>query len=218
MGGPGSGPKKGQRSKNRYKSFRKAAGYEEEKEPYVAPIFPREVIDEIGVFDDPDREQTYPRHGDRSYTKTNVTAILDAILRGVHIRAATGALGINERTYYKWIDSRPDFKSLTDMAKAITASHMMEALNRLAMHDDNVLAMIAWLNNQGRDFDWGKGERVDVNVQITGSVDVQHLLSDPRLIELENEAEARRQQLEDGSIEAEFKELPAHTGQEDLLS
>jgi hypothetical protein len=38
----------------------------------------------------------------------------------------------------------------------------------------------------------------------------RHILSDPRLIALENEMEMRRQMIEDEAIEGEFRELPSH--------
>lgn len=212
MGGPGSGPKKGQR-RNKNKTMAESAGYVDE---YVPRVFPRDIIDDIGEFDDPDRDKMGSSGGDRKYTKELVTAILDAILNGVHVRTTTDALGIHERTYYRWIEQKEDFKTLTRMAKARDLAEAMKMLTRLGAQSQNpnVLAIIAKLNNSAREYDWGKQDgKIDMTVRIEGAVDVNHILRDPKLIELENELEARRQQIEDGIIEGDYKELPPHEEQ-----
>lgn len=205
MGGPGSGPKKGQR-KNKYKTMAEAAGYEPE---YVPPIFPREVIDAVGIFEEDDRDQTFPRTGNRKYTRELVTVILDAVRRGTTIRIICDAIGLNERTYFKWVESRPDFATLTKMANAQTLQEAESSLMRIGIQQDNVLALIAILNNKGRDYGWGRGERGDININLTTGINVQKILLSPEAIEHASALEAATQQEE--FIEGEIvPALPEH--------
>jgi len=67
---------------------------------------------------------------------------------------------------------------------------------------------IAWLEKRMPEV-WGR-EATRIEVELTGAVDVNHILSDPRLILEANRHEAMLQQLEDDAIDAEFRELPAH--------
>ena len=207
MGGPGSGPRKGQKKKSRYKSFEEAAGYEPE---FVPPTFDRDIIKAIGVFDDPDAEQTYPRSGNRKYNETMVGHLLDAVLRGIGIRIACDAVGLNERTYYHWIEQRPDFAALVTIAEGKYGSQVEEKLYLIGMRDDNVLALIAAANNKLRKYGWGKDTRTDINIRLEGAVDVTHILSDPQRILEANRHEAELQRLEDEAIDTDFRELPAH--------
>ncbi len=207
MGGPGSGPKKGQKRKSHYKSFREAAGYDPE---FVIPTFDRDIIKAIGIFDDADREQTFPHSGNRKYNETMVTHLLDAVLRGIGIRIACDAVGLNERTYYHWIQQRPDFAALVAIAEGKYGEQVEEKLFLIGMRDDNVLALIAAANNKLRKYGWGKDSRTDINIHLEGAVDVNHILSDPARILEANRHEAEMQRLEDEAIEGEFRELPAH--------
>lgn len=220
MGGPGSGPRKGQPRKKKYKSFREAAGYDDTP-PFVPPIFPREVIDAVGVFEDEERDQTFPRTGNRKYTKHFVTLILDGIRRGGSIRIICDAVNLNERTYFHWVEQRPDFKALTRMANAQTLQDAETALYRIGIDQDNVLALIAIMNNKGREYGWGKGESIDVNLSIGGGINVQHILLSPEAIEAASRLEAATQQEEMDVIEGQFQEVPAlpePPQQEDLIS
>jgi hypothetical protein len=207
MGGPGSGPKKGQKKKSRYKTFKEVA---DDRPDFVIPTFDRAIIKAIGIFEGPDIHHTYPRSGNRKYTEEMVANLLDAVLRGINIRIACDAVGLNERTYYHWIENRPDFAALVAIAEGKYGSQVEEKLFLIGMRDDNVLALIAAANNKLRKYGWGKDTRTDINIRLEGGVDVTHILSDPSRILEANRHEAELQRLEDEAVDADFRELPAH--------
>jgi hypothetical protein len=198
MGGPGSGPKKGQRRNKYAKSFRDAAGYEEDLQPL---IFPRDIIAQHLVLDE----------NDKKYNEKVVTYILDEMSNGASVVAVMDALGIHERTYYRWMETRPDFKTLVTIAEGMMAVRADKQLIHLGIDLNNPVALVMWLNAHGKRYGYGRQDvRIDHNIHLDGAVDVNHILRDPKLIALENELEARRQQIEDGIIDGDFRELPPH--------
>jgi hypothetical protein len=206
VGGPGSGPKKGQKKRNRYKSFEEAAGYEPE---FVPPTFDREIIKAIGVFSE-DGNHEFPRSGNRKYKFEMVGHLLDEVVRGVSIRIACDAVGLDTTTYFAWVRNRPDFADLVTIAEGLYATQIEKKLYEIGMRDDNVLALIAAANNKLRKYGWGKDTRTEINIHLEGAADVNHILSDPQRILEANRHEAELQRLEDEAIEGKFRVLPKH--------
>lgn len=210
MGGPGSGPrKKGEPKKeaaprrNRHrKTFRQAAGYDDDP-PYEPPTFPRELIDQIGVFDDPNAPQTFPRTHDLKYSPELLQHLLNAVLRGISIRIVCDAVGLGERSYFRWRETRPDFDELVVIAEGMYGMQVEEKLHQIGQRDDNVLALIAAANNKLRKYGWGKGDRVDMTLRIEGGIDVNHILADPARRAAASAFEAAMQQ---DAIEGEIVE------------
>ncbi len=140
-----------------------------------------------------------------------VGIMLDKVLRGSAPRAAAIAVGIEGHAFSKRMETDSRFRELVLRAAHEAESSVAQNLYRLATGNSpqSAQAAIAWLEKRHPEI-WGR-EPQRIEVEVSGSVDVAHILSDPRLIELENEAEARRQQIESGQIiEGDFRELPAH--------
>ncbi len=220
MGGPGSGPrkkgepKKGAAPRNRHKkkrekTLRESAGYEGEPEPYVPRIFPRNLIDEYGVFDDPDRKQTFPRTGSHKYEKELITNILDEMANGASIIAVCDAFGLGERTFHNWMQTRADFKTLVTMAEGMISVLVDKHLIHLGLDWDDTTALIMHQNAHAKRYGYGKSEQLDVNIQVGGTVDVNHLLRSPESRAAISTIEAGLQNVIEGEI-VKPKQLPEH--------
>jgi hypothetical protein len=139
-----------------------------------------------------------------------LATMIDKILRGSAPRAAAIAVGITSHQFGKRMESDATFKGLVLRAAHEAESSVAQNLYRMAVGNSPQAAQsaIAWLNARVPD-DWSPN-RQKINIEVSGRVDVTRILSDERLIELESELEARRQQIEDGVIEGEFRQLPSH--------
>jgi hypothetical protein len=136
--------------------------------------------------------------------------MIDKILRGSAPRAAAIAVGISGHQFLKRMESDVPFRDLVLQAAHQAESSVAENLYRAAtgVSPQNVQAAIAWLEKRHPEL-WGR-EAQRIEIELTGAVDVNHILSDPRLIEEASRHEAILQQIEDGTyIEGEFRELPA---------
>jgi hypothetical protein len=135
--------------------------------------------------------------------------MIDKILRGSAPRAAAIAVGISGHQFLKRMESDVPFRDLVLQAAHQAESSVAENLYRAAtgVSPQNVQAAIAWLEKRHPEL-WGR-EAQRIEIELTGAVDMNHILSDPRLIEEVSRHEGRMQQLED-AIDAEFHELPSH--------
>src|SRR5438105_296059 len=123
--------------------------------------------------------------------------LVDKVLRGSAPRAAAIAVGMSGKVFSKRMESDEKFRDLVLRAAHEAESSVAQNLYRMATGNSPQAAQsaIAWLNARVPD-DWSP-TRQKIEVEVSGQVDVMHILSSPRLIELENQLEAERQQLED---------------------
>ncbi len=100
------------------------------------------------------------------------------------------------------------FRELVLRAAHQAEGSVAEALYTQAIgrSPQSVQAAIAWLEKRMPEV-WGR-EATKIELEVSGGVDVNHILSDPRLIEEVSRHEALMQQIEDGVIEGEFRQLP----------
>jgi hypothetical protein len=138
-----------------------------------------------------------------------MAVLVDKILRGSAPRAAAISVGITSKQFTNRMESDPKFRDLVLQAAHQAEGSVSENLYRAATGNSpqNVQAAIAWLEKRHPEL-WGR-ETQRIELEVSGGVDVNHILSDPRLIEEVSRHEALMQQIEDGVIEGEFRQLPA---------
>jgi len=138
-----------------------------------------------------------------------LAVMLDKILRGSAPRAAAIAVGITSHQFGKRMESDALFRDLVLRAAHEAESSVAQNLYRAATGNSpqNVQAALGWLEKRHPEL-WGR-EAQRIEIELTGAVDVNHILSSPALIAEANAHEARLQQIEDEAIEGEFRELPA---------
>jgi hypothetical protein len=136
--------------------------------------------------------------------------MIDKILRGSAPRAAAVSVGITSKQFSTRLENDLAFRDLVLRAAHQAEGGVAEALYTQAIgrSPQSVQAAIAWLEKRHPEL-WGR-EAQRIEIELTGAVDVNHILSDPRLIAEANRHEAMLQALEDGeTVDAEFRELPA---------
>jgi hypothetical protein len=138
-----------------------------------------------------------------------LAVMIDKILRGSAPRAAGIAVGITSHQFGKRLESDALFRDLVLRAAHEAESSVAQNLYRAATGNSpqNVQAALGWLEKRHPEL-WGR-EAQRIEIELTGAVDVNHILSNPKLIEEVSRHEARMQQLEDEAIDAEFRELPS---------
>jgi hypothetical protein len=136
--------------------------------------------------------------------------LIHKVLRGSAPRAAAIAVGITSKQFSTRLERDEKFRDLVLRAAHEAEGSVAENLYAQATgrSPQNVQAAIAWLEKRMPEA-WGR-EAQRIEIELTGAVDVNHILSNPKLIEEVSRHEARMQQLEDEAIDAEFRELPSH--------
>jgi hypothetical protein len=136
--------------------------------------------------------------------------LIDKVLRGSAPRAAAISVGITSKQFSTRLENDPKFRDLVLRAAHEAESSVAENLyvQAIGRSPQSVQAAIAWLEKRHPEL-WGR-EAQRIEIEVSGGVDVSHILSDPRRILEVNAHEAKMQALEDEAIDAEFRDLPPH--------
>jgi hypothetical protein len=136
--------------------------------------------------------------------------LIEKVLKGSAPRAAAISVGITSKQFSTRMENDPEFRNLVFRSAHQAEGSVAENLYAQATgrSPQNVQAAIAWLEKRMPEV-WGR-EAQRLEIEVTGAVDVNHILSDPRLILEVNRHEAELQRLEDDAIDAEFRQLPSH--------
>jgi len=138
-----------------------------------------------------------------------VQALVTYRMNATSQAGAFKAVGIDANVGGEMIREDRGLRRVLSWAAGLAEVRIASNMLRLATGVGPQAAQAATLIAE-RQLGWNKENVLRIEGDIDHHLDVKHTLSDERLIELENEAEARRQQIEEGIIDAEFRELPPH--------
>jgi hypothetical protein len=155
--------------------------------------------------DDIDPLPPQPKGGrPHKFSVARVQIILNAITSGMPADYAAVEAGIDEATFYDWMNRHPLFAALVFEAQAARFRHYMTHIAKAAPNNP-IAAAIVLERLDPKHF--GRKDKVEHTMQVQGGVNIQHILIDPRNIELVSELEQR---LQSGDvIEGEARELTA---------
>lgn len=97
------------------------------------------------------------------YTPERVASILEALTAGNTRRAAAAYGGIDENTLGRWIARFGDFAEAVKSAEA--AAEVGHVANIAAAANDGTWTASAWWLERRRHADWGKVDRVEIEVR-----------------------------------------------------
>jgi hypothetical protein len=138
------------------------------------------------------------------FNLVRVQTILNAIVSGMPNDYAAVEAGIDHTTFYDWMNRFPKFNALVFEAQAARFRVYMTHIAKNAPFNPIAAAIILERLDPKH---FGRKDKVEHTVEVTGGVNIQHILIDPRNIELVSELEQRLQSGE--IIEGTARELTA---------
>jgi hypothetical protein len=161
-----------------------------------------------------------------SLTIERVQDLATARLNGASRAGAWKTIGVDPNVGGEMVREDRDLRRVLQWAEGVNELRLAANATRIATGlSPNAVAALSFMLE--RQHDWTREATFRIEGEIEHRVGIEYLLADPRLIELENELEARRQQLEEAAlrrlpvpetIEGEFVDVPPLLQDESLAS
>ena len=129
--------------------------------------------------------------------------LLENLRFGMSIKAATSQAGIDESTYYRWIDSSEEWSMEVQAAIRFSEAKLLAKLERCADMKEDWRAYAWWLSRRFPK-EYGDQKQVDLNVakQSDGSSEVMAMLKQVEALHGESEPTSPPTGVGSGDVES----------------
>ena len=129
--------------------------------------------------------------------------LLENLRFGMSVKAATSQAGIDESTYYRWIDSSEEWSMEVQAAIRFSEAKLLAKLDRCADMKEDWRAY-AWRLSRRFPKEYGDQKQVDLNVakQSDGSSEVMAMLKQVEALHGDNEPTSPPTGVESGDVES----------------